>query len=56
MYGKVSFTSGDPSILGVIKIKKDESEVEASRMERFPENRKAKQIKGSSIEGRLLID
>ncbi len=51
-----SFTSGDPSIKGVIKTKKHKSEVVASRMERFPENRKVKQIKGSSIERKFLVD
>jgi len=33
----------------VIKTRKDESEVGASRMERFPENRKIEPIKGSSV-------
>jgi len=40
----------------VIRTRKDENEVGVSRMERSPENRKAKQIKGSSLERKSLID
>jgi hypothetical protein len=40
----------------VIKIRKDESQEEASRKERSPEDKKAKQIKGSSIERKSGLD
>jgi len=56
MYGKVSFTSGDHSTYGVINTNKGENAGVASRMERFPGNRKVKKIKGSSIERKFLID
>jgi hypothetical protein len=40
----------------VIKKEWDESPEGVSRKERVPENRKAKQIKGSSIERKICLD
>jgi hypothetical protein len=40
----------------VINTKKDENAGVASRMERFPGNRKVKRVKSSSIQRKLLID
>jgi len=40
----------------VIKTRKDEGSEGVSRKERSPENRRVKQIKGSSIERKFLID
>ncbi len=56
MYGKVFIHTWRPFSLRVVKTRKDESEVGASRMERFPGSRKVKSIKGPSVVRKFLID